>query len=128
MGSLTAHFDVPLSNDAPRQARATSAAILATWGYVDPAWCSRAALVVSELVTNAVEHAGGWVAVDLEAHDSSVAIAVSDPSPVPPRRRDPDRRGGRGLGLIESLTVGWSVEDHHGGKRVRAELLPYPGR
>jgi anti-sigma regulatory factor (Ser/Thr protein kinase) len=126
MGAFTAHFDVPLGKDAPRLARKASVAILAAWDYTDQAWCDSAALVISELVTNAVQHGGGSVVLDLEAHGKQVTLSVADGSSVIPRRREPDGRGGRGLMLVEALTVRWRVEDFRGGKRVRAELLPYP--
>ncbi|MEU8820524.1 ATP-binding protein [Actinoplanes sp. NPDC048796] len=87
----------------------------------------RAALVISELVTNAVQHGGGSVRLDIEAHDTQVVLSVADGSSVIPRRREPDGRGGRGLTLVEACTVRWYVEDFRGGKRVRAHLLPYPG-
>lgn len=42
-------------------------------------------LVVSELVTDALRHAGGTCTLDLTAHPDSIEVAVHDPSPQTPR-------------------------------------------
>ncbi|MEU9014335.1 ATP-binding protein [Streptomyces sp. NPDC048479] len=76
-------------------------------------------LVVSELVTNAVQHALTHTAADAEdyplwlglfRHPRHLVCAVADPSPDPPRPRDPDALalGGRGLALIDALSDTWS--------------------
>jgi len=126
MSALTAHFDLPLGQEAPRLARRAAAAVLAAWGYTEPSWCDQSALVISELVTNAIQHGGGSLVLEIEAHDKQVVLSVADGSSVVPRRREPDGRGGRGLMIIDALTARWQVESHHGGKRVLAELHPYP--
>ncbi|QES24986.1 ATP-binding protein [Streptomyces venezuelae] len=63
-------------------------------------------LVVSELVTNAIRHAGGsfTLRVMLSAH--CVEVAVSDSDPTPPRARVPDLldgTGGFGSGIVARL-------------------------
>jgi serine/threonine-protein kinase RsbW len=87
-----------------------------------------ATLVASELVGNAVRHAGvpengaldiGWtVAFD------EVVIYVDDPSPALPVRRQatPDAPNGRGLTIVDALTAEWGVEPTPAGKRVWAKL------
>lgn len=127
MSALTAHLDVPLSRDAPAASRRAVTAVLAGWGFRNPDWLDGVAVVVSELVTNAVRHGGGCVALHVEAHDERVVVSVADGSSVVPRRRDPDGVGGRGIALIEALSAGWTVQNHQGGKRVRVELHPCPG-
>ncbi|BBH68915.1 hypothetical protein ACTI_56000 [Actinoplanes sp. OR16] len=127
MSALTAHVDVPLDRGAPGAARRAVVAVLAGWGFRDPDWVDGAAVVVSELVTNAVRHGGGCVALQLEAHERRVIVSVADGSSVVPRRRDPDGVGGRGIALIEALAAGWSVQNYKGGKRVLVELHPCPG-
>jgi two-component sensor histidine kinase len=84
-------------------------------------------VVVSELVTNAVQLGAGCGVIGIEASGPQVVVSVADGSAVVPRRREPDGRGGRGLVLVEALTRRWHVEEHEGGKRVRAELRAYPG-
>jgi anti-sigma regulatory factor (Ser/Thr protein kinase) len=127
MSEFTAHLDVPLDRGAPAAARRAVTAVLAGWGFRDDDWLDGTAVVVSELVTNAVRHGGGCVALHLEAHGGRVVVSVADESPVAPRRRAPDEVGGRGLALIEAMAAGWTVENHQGGKRVRVELFPCPG-
>ena len=127
MSALTAHLDVPLDRGAPAAARRAVTAVLAGWGFTDPDWLDSAAVVVSELVTNAVRHGGGCIELQLEAHDERVVVSVADGSSVVPRRRDPDDVGGRGIALIEAMSRGWTVQNYEGGKRVRVEMLPCPG-
>ncbi|MEU4625687.1 ATP-binding protein [Actinoplanes sp. NPDC023801] len=86
-----------------------------------------AAVVVSELVSNAVRHGGSEIVVAVESHAGQITVSVADGSSVVPRPRDPDGTCGLGLRLIESLTVRWYVQSHEGGKRVCAELWPVPG-
>lgn len=85
-----------------------------------------AVLVASELVTNALRHAGGLTALSLRADRMTLEIAVRDPSHAPPRERPPDLSGGGGgFGwplvrlLARTVTVNPSG---HGGKCVRAVL------
>ncbi|MEU8238153.1 ATP-binding protein [Actinoplanes missouriensis] len=126
MSTLTAHFDVPIGPDSPRTARKAVVSVLQVWGYADEGWAADVAVVVSELVTNAVQHGAGSVVLEIEAYGDQVIVSVADGSSVVPRRREPDGRGGRGLALIEALTRRWHVEEHQGGKRVRAEIQGYP--
>lgn len=126
MSELTAHLDVPLDRGAPAAARRAVTAVLGGWGFKDADWLDAAAVVVSELVTNAVRHGGGCVALALESHDRRVIVSVADGSSVVPRRRDPDDVGGRGIALIEALSEGWTVENYRGGKRVLVRLVPCP--
>jgi hypothetical protein len=76
------------------------------------------AVVVSELVTNALRHAlptvgvpgAGWpVQVGLLRSAGSVLCAVSDPSDRLPMPRDPDLldESGRGLQVVASLSDEW---------------------
>jgi anti-sigma regulatory factor (Ser/Thr protein kinase) len=123
MSELTAHLDVPLGLSAPAAARRAVTAVLEGWGFRETCWLDAAAVVVSELVTNAVRHGGGCVSLQLEAHGDRVIVSVADGSSVVPRRRDPDGIGGRGIALIEALSAGWHVETYQGGKRVRVELV-----
>lgn len=89
-----------------------------------PEAADRAALLVSELVTNAVLHAGTAVTVTLERHRGAVRVAVADDSPRRPELKHYDVAAGtgRGLHLVASLADRWRVEARPGGKAVVFEL------
>jgi anti-sigma regulatory factor (Ser/Thr protein kinase) len=76
-------------------------------------------LLVSELVTNSVCHAGqpagAPVSIRAAAVDGVVRVEVRDQGHGPVRRRAPDRRtGGFGLHLVERLAARWGVNHGHG--------------
>jgi anti-sigma regulatory factor (Ser/Thr protein kinase) len=84
------------------------------------------ALIVSELMSNAVRHARrGSLRVVVERPETAcLRIGVVDFSKVPPVRRapDPEDEGGRGLVLVAELAEDWGSEPLPWGKRVWAEL------
>lgn len=77
-------------------------------------------LLTSELVTNAILHGAGHVAVHLTWDDRQVRLEVVDQSPTWPvlRAFDVDAPSGRGLLLVEALSAGWGVEPNEPGKTV----------
>ena len=85
-------------------------------------------LVASELITNAVVHAGGFATVGLRLDDERLILVVQDRSPEPPWRQvtADDDEGGRGLVLVDFLTArnGWEPTSH--GKKVWAEFRAQP--
>lgn len=117
---------------APRsvgRARKFLAHHLAAWGL--PHLTDSAALVVSELVTNAVAHAhppyGCLIATRLERLDCGLRIEVHDANDTKPERREapPDSESGRGLALVHALTDGqWGVSDREGPGKIVWALLP----
>ena len=81
-------------------------------------------LVVTELATNAVRHAGTAFSVSV-AIDDLVTIEVSDGSGAVPARRDtPSDEDGRGLQLVEALAADWGVDITGGTKSVWCRLSP----
>ncbi|QIJ65083.1 SpoIIE family protein phosphatase [Streptomyces sp. JB150] len=86
------------------------------WGYADIV--DDAVVLTSELVTNAVVHAGTAADVLCLRADDGVRIEVSDRYPereVPLQNAavamsGPDREGGRGLQLCAALATRWGVE------------------
>ncbi|QYA93791.1 ATP-binding protein [Streptomyces anulatus] len=83
--------------------------------------------VVSELVTNAVSHGVGdmlSVTVRADLGRSRLLLEVHDSSPVLPRLRrpSPDSESGRGMVLVEHLSIACGAENTVQGKRVWAEL------
>ena len=110
---------------APGRARRLVVAVLLQWGHESPL-VDNAALVVSELATNAVLHAGSPFLVTVRADDSIVRVAVGDRSPL----LATERHGGliprpmHGLGLVDRLSTHWGARQTHDGKVVWAELRP----
>jgi len=107
---------------AAREARGVVGAALTAWGMhglVDPA-----CLVVSELVSNAVLHAGSGIVLDLHAAESGVRLAVHDPEGRRPLRREPDPESehGRGMQLVDGMATRWGVDTTSYGKLVWAVL------
>lgn len=85
-------------------------------------------LLVSELVTNALRHAGGVTALWLKVDRSGVHISVTDPSSVHPQPRTPDltgRTGGFGWLMVRRLAPGVSVRDRSGGGKVITASVPH---
>lgn len=93
-------------------------------------------LIVSELVTNSVVHAGmgpdDSIGVDVRLVEDRLRIAVVDgggegvPHVVAP---DPERPGGMGLWLVARLAADWGVvRDRSGLTEVWCELALAGGR
>ena len=86
-----------------------------------------AEMVISELVTNAIEHAGGptlGLEVIRVADSAAVAVIVTDSSPNPPVRREvsADSEHGRGLRIVSALSARWGWRPESPGKAVYAIL------
>ena len=80
-----------------------------------------ALLLVTELVTNAVVHAGTDIELHIDIGPGRARIEVIDHGPgVPVRRGDPDspREGGRGIFLLDALAQEWGTRHFAGGKAV----------
>jgi anti-sigma regulatory factor (Ser/Thr protein kinase) len=137
-GELYAARACPTGMDSPRQLRMTlpaashsvrlsryaTRAVLTAWhlGHADEA----AILLVSELVTNAVRHAGGTdvITVDLHAGRTWLRIEVHDTDRHWPQPRVPDGFDESGFGfiLVAALADNWGVRETEAGKAVWAEL------
>jgi anti-sigma regulatory factor (Ser/Thr protein kinase) len=109
----------------PRSAQAARRFVrdtLASWDREE--WEMPAALLVTELVTNAVLHARTPVTVALVLAGDALRIAVRDGSLRRPALRPGDLEAttGRGLALIVQLGRSWGVEPEPDGKTVWVEL------
>ena len=85
------------------------------------------ALLVSELVTNALRHATGPIGVCLvrpAGLGDVLLVEVSDPLPDPPRERAPrpEDESGRGLQLVANSSRRWGTRPGAAGKTVWFEL------
>jgi len=94
-------------------------------------YASEAEIITSELVTNAIQHAGGadpnsMIGVTLMRvwDREAISVVVTDSSPVPPVKRETTTRSerGRGLQIVEALSVHWGWNRERGGKAVYAIL------
>ena len=83
-----------------------------------------AALLTSELVTNAVLHAATPITLTLHVLPDRIRVDVADASPTLPAVKDygPDAVTGRGLSLFDTLASNWGVQPVEGGKVVWFEL------
>jgi len=106
----------------PRLARRFVAETLQRWGRDD--LVDDAALVVSELATNAVVHACSDFTVALSRRRDGVRIAVADSSVESPQPRYPGwmAPGGRGLRVVRTIASSTGHDLVAGGKVVWAEL------
>jgi len=81
-------------------------------------------LVITELLTNAIEHGHPPVRLLVGATGETVRVEVHDGAPAAPRRRprDPYELRGRGLHLVDALSLRWSWTNGPTGKTVWAEI------
>lgn len=89
---------------------------LLSWDCVSLA--DEALLLISEILTNAVQHAEGPIGVRLCRTATGLTVEVSDHSPhLPqPRRAADDEESGRGLLLVRTLADTWGVRPTDEGK------------
>ncbi|WP_147268204.1 ATP-binding protein [Spongiactinospora rosea] len=131
--------------DAVAPARAYCAATLRGWGFMDPDFLFDAELVVSELVTNALEvvslgdrprrllEEGALIRLTLTVLADLLFIEVWDRVLRPPRPQcdvPADATRGRGLRIVADLACQWGYRYSEGpcgpdGKTVYA-VLPVP--
>ena len=123
--ALNALIELRRAPTAPGVARRVVAGLLDGWGVRGPV-LEDTAIVVNELVSNAVEHAGGEASLELAVsrYGDLLRISLADPSPVHPVELRVDHRAarGRGVHLIAVLCRRWGAEAHRGGKRVWCEI------
>jgi anti-sigma regulatory factor (Ser/Thr protein kinase) len=101
--------------DLPRSPDSVSAARRHVNSYATGLGSQRrddAALMVSEIVTNALMHGTGTISLRIDVEPDALRIAVSDqgevavePSPAP------GAHGGWGLRIVEQLADDWGVQD-----------------
>jgi two-component sensor histidine kinase len=82
----------------------------------------RAALVVTELATNAILHAGSTPNVRIWYGGGAVRLEVSDESETMPRAASAAAMSGRGLQIVTAMATAWGCQSQPGGKVVWAEL------
>jgi anti-sigma regulatory factor (Ser/Thr protein kinase) len=107
----------------PHSAKAARDAVAGLDGHLGPVF-GDVVLVISELVTNSLRHAGidasDPVQLSVNVDGDTVRVAVRDSGPgfePPPAPRDPAHVGGWGLILVAQLAERWGVE-HDGEANV----------
>jgi anti-anti-sigma regulatory factor/anti-sigma regulatory factor (Ser/Thr protein kinase) len=120
---------LPASPPACVSARGLVAHACGRWHLTAIADC--AALVVTELVANAVGHARTPSVLTVSLRTRHLHLSVEDGSPVLPRRgsNGPHAPGGRGLLVVEAFTSAWGSTATPTGKVVWAAMRrPPPDR
>jgi hypothetical protein len=126
MSSFSASIDLPPADHSVPLARHVTLDLLRLWRA--PHDRDDAALLVTELVTNVVDHVGGEASftLELELAGGRLRVAVVDGSSVLPvvRELNSAHPRGRGLLLVQALAERWGCEERDGGKRVWLDLAP----
>lgn len=93
---------------------------LQEWGLAEMQFTTE--LIVSELVTNAIRHAGGLISLRL-IRDRTLICEVADVGHTSPHLRHAagDDEGGRGLFLVAQTTHRWGTRYTSAGKVIWAE-------
>lgn len=103
---------------SPEVAREFAGSTARSWGLGDVS--SVVELLVSELVTNAIEHAHSGGSVTVRALRSGLRVEVADDSPRLPSLvpSAPDDPSGRGLLIVDRLARRWGADPMPDGKVV----------
>jgi anti-sigma regulatory factor (Ser/Thr protein kinase) len=109
--------------ESARRAREFVREHIVRWGFAERA--DDAALIADELASNAIDAAPKTpFVVSLRMVDGSPLLEVADSSPERPVLREPDFLAvrGRGLHIVDALSVAWDSDPIPGGKVVWAKL------
>ncbi|MGW0186866.1 sodium/proline symporter PutP [Streptomyces sp. NPDC003362] len=115
-------WDLPSVPTAVAEARGLASRQLADWGMDELTFTTE--LIVSELVTNAIRHGAGPVALRL-IRDRGLICEVSDASNTSPRLRHARTtdEGGRGLLIVAQLAQRWGTRYTTTGKTIWTEQV-----
>ena len=125
-------IDIVLAPQAPSvgEARHAVGALLHDFPHVPILVIEDVLLLVSELVTNAVLHAGTDLRVTASVQAGLVSVSVGDGDPLHApvlAARGPDATSGRGVMLVNALASDWGVELDEGWKVVWFQASYEPG-
>jgi anti-sigma regulatory factor (Ser/Thr protein kinase) len=129
VSSHNAAIDLPPTSVSIPAARHLVLELLRAWDV--PHDRDDAALLVTELVSNVVDHVGGEanLTLELQLSDRWLRIGVVDGSSIRPvvQELSMERPRGRGMRMVQQIADRWGADDHLGGKRVWFELRPPAG-
>ena len=129
MSTRSASIDLPPTAGSVTAARRLVRELLTVWDV--PHDRDDAALLVTELVANVVDHVRGEVDLTLELSlsDTWLRIGVVDGSSIRPvvQELSHERPRGRGMRMVEAIADRWGADDHKGGKRVWFDMYPSGG-
>jgi serine/threonine-protein kinase RsbW len=118
---LLAAFTLPAVPESAGAARRRVRAALISRGLAGVAEDTQT--IASELVANAVQHAGSPVDVALIIAGSVLVIVAADSSPVPPViKKTSDGESGRGLIIVDAVADRWGSWPSRAGKAVWAAV------
>ena len=124
---LRSYLELDASPGAVPYARLHTRQVLQEWGL--SAFSENAGLLVSELVTNAIQvslpaQRIAPVRLWLSSDRSQLLIQVQDTNPHPPAHTSAgnDDESGRGLHIVDAISTkwGWHTKEDHSGKTVWA--------
>ncbi|MFF3885821.1 SpoIIE family protein phosphatase, partial [Streptomyces sp. NPDC001914] len=112
----TVNTDLAAVPESVPEGRAFLSKALTAWDCAPAADDAR--LLLSEILTNAVQHAQGPISLHLCRSATDLTVEVSDRSPhLPqPRTAGEDEESGRGLILVRTLADNWGVRPTDAGK------------
>ncbi|MEU6366691.1 PAS domain S-box protein, partial [Streptomyces sp. NPDC046931] len=119
----TVTTDLPAVPSSVGEARAFLTKALASWDCAHKADDAR--LLLSEILTNSVQHARGPLGLRLRRTAAELTVEISDHSPqLPhPRLAATDEESGRGLILVDTVSESWGVRPSSTGKTTWFTLL-----
>jgi anti-sigma regulatory factor (Ser/Thr protein kinase) len=117
---------LPPSPIAAPVARRVLSQACRTWSVLE--LLEPAELVTTELVANAVRHAGGQVMLTVSLRQGNLQISVGDDSPALPQQRaiTASDEHGRGLLMVDALCQDWGMTCVDNGKVVWAKVAGTP--
>ena len=97
----------------PGSIRAARAFVEATLAGIELPALQSIVLMVSELATNSVRHAGSEFTVDITSAGDAVRVVITDRGSGEPLMRAPtnDEPSGRGLRIVDRLADEWGIGD-----------------
>ncbi|MEU1670046.1 ATP-binding protein [Streptomyces sparsogenes] len=116
--TLSYRLTAPSAEQTPKVARDMVASLLEAAGH--GASVDAARLLVSELVTNVVQHADAReLTLEADIDDESITVRVTDGDfrntpPMPHSFPEAGDERGRGLALVDALATRWGVSVHGG--------------